>query len=239
MHSPTTELDTQPISGWRALVSVLTSPGETFRRLGARPPILPVYLFQTLLMALLFILTFKAGAAAFDQGIAAAGSQPNAQAMDASGLAVVRTVTMTVMGVFTIAGPWLVGLVLSLFALFMGQFQGGGVSYGSYFGMIGYARMPLAIASILGGIYQVATGKALNLSLAAFLSPESNPYLTGLLSTINPFTIWYYVLLAMGFATLFGRPARRGWALPALIWVINVLFTVVFSGVGSRFTQFQ
>lgn len=238
MQSPSTQPEAPPISGWRALLSVITEPGETFRRLGSRPPILPGYLLQMAVGLVVFAMTYQQIMEIVTQSMAM-GAQQAGEAMAPGFLNVMQNVMLAFMIVGVLAEPWVSGLFVSLLALFVGQFHGGGVAFRSYYGMIGYARVPLALSTLLAGIYQAATGQMLNLSLGVLVPEGGSPYLLGLLSTFNPFTLWYYALLATGFAALFGRPARRGWALPAILWGGAIILGMVQMGLASQFGQFQ
>lgn len=231
MNQLPTEQVAPRLSGWRALVSVLTDPNESFRQLGTKPSVLPPYLIQTLVGVLLFVLLLTTQSGVIDQAVATAmATQPTVQpGMDE----MFRIITIVTFAFTLILAPWFVGLCLSLVALFFGQFQGGGVSFSAYFGMIGYARMPLLLSTLLGWFYQVATGKALQLSAAALLPAGSSPYLAGLLGMINPFGIWYYALLAIGFGALFGRSGRKGLAFSVTLFIVATIFTISSAGLAS------
>lgn len=221
------------LPGWRALRRVLTDPGETFRRLGDQPPVLPGYLLQMAVGLLVFALTVNTTMALLDQGMAISASQPGAQEMPPGFAPVMKWVSVGFVAAARLAGPWLAGLLLTLIALFVGQFQGGGVPFSAYLGMIGYARVPLALSALLSGVWTALTDKPLIMSLTVFLSPEASPYLKGLLSMFNPFGLWYYALLAIGFAALFKRPPGKGWALPALLFVVATLASVGTAGFAA------
>lgn len=228
-----------PLSGWRALSRVLTDPVETFKRLGAQPPVAPAYIVQMIVGAVVFALSLKFTIAAFDQQLALAASQPNAQATPPELMGWIKWGSIAFYGVIAVAGPWLVGMILSFIMTFFGQFQGGGVPLKAYLGMIGYARMPLMISSLIGGIYMGATGKALDLSLGILLSPEASPWLKGLLSMLNPFGLWYYGLLATGFAALFGQPPRKGVTMAVVLFLLGTLVTIGLTAVAPQNAALQ
>lgn len=122
-------------------------------------------------------------------------------------------------------------------ATFFGQFQGGGVPLASYMGMIGYARLPVAISNLLAGILMAVTGRPVNLTPAVLLPDTAGPVLAAVLSAFNPLHLWYYVLLGIGFAALFGREPRKGWALPLALFVMTTLFTAASAGLSSALTS--
>jgi len=186
-----------------------------------------------------FLLSMQATMAVYDEQMAQVASQPGAAQLDAGMMTTMRWVTLGFAGVTSVAGPWLIGMLLSFVAVFFGQFQGGGVSLSAYLGMIGYARMPLVLSQLLGAVYMALTGQALNMSLAVFLPDGASPYLSGLLGMVNPFGLWYYALLGVGFAALFGRSPRRGWLLPAALFVLGTVANVLGSGMGAATVQMQ
>lgn len=240
MSEPLVRNDAEPrISPWGALLRVLTSPGETFRSLGRKPPVLAPYLIHSLVGIVAIALSYSALMdLAMEQAAAAMANQPQ---MTAEDMAMMQTVMRWSGGVALVvqevAGPWVVGLVLALVATFFGQFQGGEVPLTSYMGMIGYARMPLDIARLLSAVFMAVTGKQLDLSAAALLPDGASPVLMGALQMINPFGIWYYALLAIGFAALFGREPRRGWAMPVTLFVLGVIVSAAAASIGAAFTM--
>lgn len=223
------------ISPWRAVLRVLTDPVATFRAMAEKPPVLVPYLVHMLVGLAVMALTYGK--------VVEIATQATASAMSANqeiDLELMRAMMKWSAGaslaVSALIGPWVAGFVLSLVAMFFGQFEGGGVPLSAYMGMIGYARLPLAILNLLAGIFLAATGRQLNLSAAVLLPETASPYLVGLLSSFNPLYLWYYVLLGIGFAALFDREPRKGWALPVTVFVVTTLLNAVAVGVTSAFT---
>lgn len=227
----------RPISGWQAIWQVLTDPRRTFDRLGSQPPIAAAYLFHMVVIALVFVLTIGSQMEVLDQAMSQAASNPNAQ-MPPEAMGIMRWIGLGTGAFFAVASPWLIGLIVTLIGLFVAQFSGGGLSFRSLFGMFGYAYIPSAVASVLGGVWLGATGQMLNLSLSVVAPPDTSPAVRALLGMINPFTIWYYVLLAIGFASLLRRPSARGWALPTALFLLSALFAMATAGLAPQPAQF-
>lgn len=226
------------ISPWGALLRVLTSPGETFRSLGGKPPVLAPYLVHSLVGVVVIALSYSATMQmVMDQALAQMAGQP---AMTPEDMAMMQNVMRwsgwVGLVVQEVIGPWVVGFVLAIVATFFGQFQGGGVPLTSYMGMVGYARMPLDLARLLSAAFIAVTGKPLDLSAAAFLPEGASPVLAGALQMLSPLGLWYYGLLAIGFAALFGREPRRGWALPVTLFVLGTIVTAAAAGVATSFS---
>jgi hypothetical protein len=219
-------------SGWRAIVRVIYEPTATFQAFAGRVPIFPGYFAQMLLGLTGFIMLIPMTLRVLEQTVL---NNP----MYTPELAAISKWTGLVGGGFgVLVAPWLAGLVTALIAMFFGQFQEERVGFTSYLGMLGYARMPLLISSLLGATLTLAMGDTatqFNLSLAA-LAPQGAPaMLTAFLGTLNPFTAWYYFVLATGFGALHRGKAAKGVALVITLYVINLLLSLGGAAIGGRF----
>ncbi len=101
----------------------------------------------------------------------------------------------------------------------------------------------LAIVSFLGGLGSFlgflvnrALGRAsgpddmgLPLGLNLIL-PTDSVTLEVLYSRINPFTLWFVVLLALGSVTVFGLGTRRGWMVAGTHWATTTMLLVATRG---------
>lgn len=220
---------------WTAIGTVLADPVRTFRSLGENPPIFPGYLLQMLVGLIATVVILPKTLHSVAAQLAASGAPPESLVIGKWSGAI---------GGFlgNLAQPWIVGLVVSLLALMVGQFLGGGVSFRAYFGMIGYARIPLALNVLLSSLLasraesleQMAT---MSLSPAAFLPADSSMLLRAFLTTLNPFDLWYYILLAIGFAILHKVKPVKGVALSFILYVLvlgmalaGTAFTAAFTG---------
>ena len=63
-----------------------------------------------------------------------------------------------------------------------------------------------------------------------------NATLNAVYASINPFTIWFLALLALGAAAVFEVPQRRAWLLAAVYWAATAAFTAVTTGLAARLT---
>ncbi|MFZ5815305.1 MAG: YIP1 family protein [Bacillota bacterium] len=219
-----------PLSPWRALWSVVTDPIATFGRLGPRPAIFPAYLLQMVAGLAGFVLSYPYLMQLIEQGAAAApGTSPEQ-------VAFTKMTALTGGLVSAVAAPWVAGLLVSLVALFMAQFQGGSLPFSAFFGMVGYARLPLVIATLLGGLWVRLLGQPLDISPGALLSAEASPVLKAALGTLNPFGLWYYALLAIGFAALHQKPPAKGAAFALLLFLLYLFFAMAGGGLSAVFT---
>ncbi|HYF94621.1 MAG TPA: YIP1 family protein [Symbiobacteriaceae bacterium] len=219
-------------SPWKALVKVITEPGATFRAFGGRVPVAPGYLVEMLFSLAGTLLAMPVALRIAEQTLLATpGYTPQMMSF-------ARWSGILGGAFFALAGPWLAGVLVSLFAMFFGQFQEERVPFTSYLGMIGYARISLSIHALLNGILVMALGgqtAEFKLSLAALAPNGSSLLLKTFLGTLNPFGIWYYCLLAIGFAALHRAKPAKGVGLIATIYVLSFLMTYGLAALGGKF----
>ncbi len=55
-------------------------------------------------------------------------------------------------------------------------------------------------------------------------------------ATVNPFTMWFLVLLGLGAASVLGLPQRRGYLLAGIYWAATTAFAATLAGVGAAVT---
>lgn len=53
-------------------------------------------------------------------------------------------------------------------------------------------------------------------------------------ASLNPFTIWFLALLALGAAAVFEVPRRRAWLLAAIYWATTTAFAAAATGLAAR-----
>jgi hypothetical protein len=210
---------------WSALYQVMTEPSATFRALAERPAILPPYLLQMAVGVIAFLAVWPITlAAAMDQ----VSKVPNASP---ASLQTIRIVSLVAGLGQALAAPWIAGLIVAGIAAFLGQFYGGSVGFKAYFSMAGYARSPLAVsglinAAMLTGAATLQQVQSMSVSLAVF-APDASPYIKGILATINPFDIFYYVLLAIGFGALQRLKPAKGAPLAVGLYVLGLVMSVL------------
>lgn len=61
-----------------------------------------------------------------------------------------------------------------------------------------------------------------------------NATLNAVYASINPFTIWFLALLALGAATVLEVPQRKAWLLAAIYWAATTAFTVATTSLAAR-----
>jgi hypothetical protein len=233
VSDPTTDRGlNEPKPGpWGALFRVITEPTATFQTLAERPAIFPAYLLQTVTGLIgIFLLLPLTRALMADQYAKAQPPGMTAQTYELIGVGTV------VIG--ALIGPWLVGAILALVTSFFAQFQGGSVGFRSYFSMIGYARIPLAIGGVIQtALMSTSTGmqqaQSMSLSLAAVAPEGTNYVLKTFLSTLNPFDLFYYALLAIAFGAFQRIKPARSAAFVGTLYVLSFAIMLIGAAVNK------
>lgn len=96
----------------------------------------------------------------------------------------------------------------------------------------GWASFLVASRRGLDAIQSAADAQpalGLNLILAG-----DNAALNVVWASINPFSIWFLVLLGLGSAAVLGLPQRRGYLLAGIYWAATTAFVAATMGVAAR-----
>ncbi len=233
--SPSPET-TRTVGPWTALYRVLTAPTETFRDIAERPPIIPGYLLQIVALAAMVFVTLPLAMQVQEQMMLQTGEE--------GALSFIRAVAIATGAVEVLTLPWLQGLVLALVALFFGQFVGGGATFRQYFGMVGYAKVPLAVGMLIQAPLMAQAGSLsdlqhITLSAAALVPPDASVYLRFALMSLNPFALWYLALMAIGFAALHRTRWTRSLPLVITLFVVGTLMTMAQGAMQTIFSPYS
>jgi hypothetical protein len=196
------------------LFSVFTAPVRTFRSLGDHPPILPPYV-AAMVAGLLVVIAVVQVLPSTLASRGMAGAPASAVAIGAAFVAVPL-----------LLGPWGVGAFDAWIAGQVGRSLGGGVPFAAYFGMIGYARLPVFVGSLLTAVTSIWV-KEFPSSLAFLVPKGSSTLLWALLNSLRPFDVWYYCLLAVGFSTLHKTRLSRAVWFPLTLYGLSLTFEVL------------
>ncbi len=141
--------------------------------------------------------------------------------------------------VSAVAGMAIASLVVAAILLACFNFLGGaGIRFKQAFSITCYSFLPSGLASILALIVMFLKDPAdfdlqnpLPLNLGAFLSQQDTAaWLRALASTVNLFTIWTILLLALGFSVAGRRVSySKALVLVVLPWLVFVLIRVAYA----------
>jgi hypothetical protein len=221
-------------SAWGALWGVLTEPGRTFAAFAGQVPILPPYLVAMALALVTALLTMPVTQRIAQQQMATQGGLP------AEGLSIFKWFLVGISVVGALARPWVSGVIVALVALFFGQFSSTRAGFTAYLGLVGYASLPAAAGGVVQALLVMSAGSVdaltrISLSPAVFLPDGSSLALRAVLGLLNPFSLWYYAVLCIGFATLNRGKWTRGLSFALTLFAFSALFALLGGLLGGRF----
>ncbi len=233
---------------FKALIRIVTSPRKSFRIIGRSSPWLPamlLILFGTLVLVELNQpyqeKAMRAELARALPGNAEQADQVLAQMEQArQGSPVVRWAGRAMAGAAFVVKLFIQTLFVWLLAVaFLGQVRFvHALSLMVHLSVIAHlqAWAALFIASRRGldaiqAAADLEPAPGLNLLLAG-----DNAALNVVWASVNPFTIWFLVLLGLGSAAVLGLPRRRGYLLAGLYWASTTALAAATVGVAARLT---
>ena len=218
---------------WTAVMRVFDAPGQVFQYLAEQPVLLPPYAVSTALGAVATAISLPVTFRLMESEFALRGLQSGS----------VITNWIYVGGVIgALIGPFLAGLFISALLFGMLWIGGQGVTFKGIFCILGYARLPLSVGILINAFLithatSSAQVKQMSLSAAALAPSGAPPVVTGFLSTLAPFDLWYLALVALGTAAVTHRPVSKVWWVAALLYGLNLLMAMLGSGLSTSMSQ--
>lgn len=197
------------------LIGVVTAPRTTLAEVAARPTWVPVLalttlmtfaagagLFQTETGRLALVDQWERTALAFGQDVDDARYATMQQA-SRNGAAYAALTALT-------GGPALTLAVAALLHAFYTRIRGGPASFRQVFAVTAFAGVILAIRQVVAAPIDFARETLASPTTLSFLAPgldESSPF-ARLLGAVDLFVVWWIVVLGLGIAGIYGKPAR-------------------------------
>ncbi len=131
-------------------------------------------------------------------------------------------------------------LLISLILWFLGNSFGADWNYIKALDLYAYSSVIQIIRSILNtslllvrGIPNITNFRDLSVAtgLNLFFSPE-NPKLYAIVSGIEVFSIWQFVLIAYGISEITGIPKKKAATVSVILYIISLGFSVLFARGG-------
>lgn len=152
------------------------------------------------------------------------------------------TENVTMQRIFALGGQLiatpLVYLLLAAIYFFVGSvLLGGDTSYKKVLSMLSWSGCISIVATIVL-MPLVMIKKSLNISLspALFMSGDSvESKLYVFLSKLDFFTIWYLIVVAIGFSVIYKFGKAKAFIAVGFLWAIWIAISVAFAGFFSRF----
>jgi hypothetical protein len=235
-----------PINHFRRITGMFFSPTNTFQDIARKPSwIAPVVTFTLLSIIVCITLNQRMNWREFisqqiEKSSSASQMSPEQKEQRIEGGAKLAPIFTYVFG---IPGPLAGVLVIAL--VMMGAYNLlGGVSadFGTSLGIVSHAFVPSIISSLLfllilflkpPGTVDLDNPVAAN--IGAFLPEESAKWLVKLCTSIDLFSFWILILIAIGFATLNPKKLKGGkpYTIAFTVWaayvVVRVGWALIFS----------
>ena len=225
------------------LTGVLTDPKKAFADIAAKPSwILPVVLSMVVGLAFVYLFTSRVGWDRYFHQIAETNSRM--QQMDAQ--ARETAIQMQdrfgpIFGyVFGLIGPPLTALIVGAIILLMAKVGGATLKFKQTFAMSAWAMLPRVIAGILAIVVMFVKNpdefnlqNPLAFNFGAFMEPPPNSgkFIYSLATSIDLFTIWMILLLAVAISAAASKiPFSKALMLVVVPWLIWVFVTSGFAG---------
>ncbi len=229
----------------KRILWVFTSPGKLMANLAEKPRVL----FALILAAVSTDILYLAHLPLYKDLLRASTTASSAYMESITGTAMTpemieqglpRAVTY---GLITTPIVLLVMLLLTTVLFFVIlKIMGGEGKFKAYLSVVGYAGVitslytlfTLVIAYFTGSLHQSPTIT----SLATLVSPDSSGVvLYNVLSCIDLFKIWKYVVIAIGLAAVSKVKKKYVYSAVAVVFIIGLIITVAMAAAGSALIQ--
>jgi len=228
------------------ITGVLIDPKKAFADIAAKPSwILPVVLSIVVGLAFVYLFTTRIGWDRYFHQLAETSSRMQQMDAQARDNAIQIQVKMgPIFGyIFGVIGPGLMALIVGGVVLLMCKLGGAALTFKQTFAIGAWASMPRVVAGILAIVVMfIKNPEDFNLqnplafNFGAFMEPPPNSgkFIYSLATSIDLFTIWSILLIAVGISVAARKLAfSKAVILVAAPWLIWVLLSSSFAGMFS------
>lgn len=231
---------------WAAVVRILSNPADVFALVRARSPWLPPFLLLGIAASALAVAQVLVTAPMMQDLMAVPELADELPAGFGEGLVIVSAVLG---GAFALVTPAIVGLVFALALYVSGLIFNSKANFTQLFSLAGYAEIPALFGMLLSlALIVIAPEQALagatsgqagfDLSLAVLLPPEAALKPLGILaSMISPFSVWTWVLVALGLRHVGDVSARTAWWQVLTVFAVSALLRLAMGSVAAAFAN--
>lgn len=121
----------------------------------------------------------------------------------------------------------LIGAVLLWLA---GRLFDARVAFAAAMMIVTYSQLPKIVEMVLSALQglflepeAITSRYSVTLGIARFLDPDTNPFVLALIGGLDLFTIWVYVLMAIGLSVVARVPTKRAAIAVAATWFVGLL----------------
>lgn len=221
---------------FKRLMWVFTSPGKLMAALAEKPKVLFWMIVGAIVMDIKYIVRLplykdmlrQASLAQAQSGLyESLGIEMTPEMIEATLPSSVNV------GLISIPPTFIIGFLLSALIFFaILKLMGGQGKFKAYLSVVVHANIILVLYTLLvipisyitGSLHEIPTLT----SLATFLSPDQEgTIIFSILSSIDVFKIWYYAVLAIGFAAVSKLKKKHVYAITAGIFLIGIIISVI------------
>jgi hypothetical protein len=124
-----------------------------------------------------------------------------------------------------------IGILIAAILLWLaGKLVGSSVAFAAAMMIATYSQFPRIVEMILNAVQglmlspESITGRySVQIGVARFLDPATNPFVLTLFGALDVFTIWVTVLLAIGLSVVARVPRRQAAIAAALVWLVGLI----------------
>jgi len=233
----------KPISEAGRITGVLLDPKPTFADIVARPSwILPIVLSIVVAIAFVYLFTSRVGWDRYFHQIAETNSRMQQMEPAQRETAIQMQIKFGPIGgyVFGVLGPIIGALIIGAVVLLMAKLGGGSPKFKQTFAISAWASLPRVIAGILAIVVMFIKNpdefnlqNPLAFNLGAFMEPPPNSgkFIYSLATSIDLFTIWTILLVAVGLmAAVRKMPFSKAFFLILIPWLIWIFVAAGLAG---------
>lgn len=240
---PTSDRAEPPLGEVGRITGVLFDPKKAFASIAAKPSwIVPVVLSIVIGLAFIYFFTSRVGWDRYFHQIAETNSRMQQMDAQARDNAIQMQVKMGPMFgyIFGVIGPPIMALIVGGVVLLMCKLGGAALTFKQTLAIGSWASMPRVIAGILAIVVMFVKNpddfnlqNPLAFNLGAFMEPPPNSgkFIYSLATSIDLFTIWSILLLAVGISVAARKMSfSKAVMLVGIPWIVWVLVASGFAG---------
>ncbi|XJZ26534.1 Yip1 family protein [Bacillota bacterium Lsc_1132] len=198
-----------------SLLGMITSPSVQFERMKAKTPVAIPLIIMLLIMAVTGVLV----------SYVSLGNPILKDAAATSGFKMPVGLTVGMGAVGSVFGGAIVFLIAAGFYKLFMVILGNDTTYKKLFTLVVFTSVISSLGLLINGLIALAVGgyEPIYTSLAPLAG--NNKMLSAILKNFDIFTIWYYVVLALGFQIVAGLSKNKAILVVVVVFLISIGFS--------------
>ncbi len=230
-------METESLNPLQRIIGVFCYPGQTFEQVDRRPdwwmPLLIVTAATLLFTYLTLPISLPEQMAKQEQKMAERGM--NYQQIEKA-MAMGEKLGKFFGLIGAVVGPGIWALIASLFLWFVGSvLLGGKTTYRKIFSVYLYASLIGVLDMLIRlPLVLVKESAEIQFNLTLFLPDEQSGTLAYMAAqSLGVFTIWHFVVLAIGFSVIYRFSIQKAGLAMSALWLLSVIFSTGMLMLGS------